>query len=103
MRVRPDVTLSSQVRLDLDAHIHQLSVGGMKVEVGAPLELGTAHRFSLNLDGEKLEVEGTVRSSHQAPGSDPPTYLLGVEFLSLSDSERQLIARFVVDKLSTES
>ena len=95
-RVRTEGRLPSQLVFDVDTDIVQISIGGMTVKAPMPLEIGSEHRFTLGIDGERLEVSGVVR--HCVPVSTdeaPSAYRVGVEYSKLTESQKEVLEAFV--------
>lgn len=92
--------LPSQLELDLDTDVLQISVGGMMVEVPVPLAVGSKHQFSLSIDKHELDLLGVVRNCEPfPPGGQPETYRIGIEFCDLEEGQKASLADFVKKKL----
>lgn len=108
LRPREFVRLSTRLEVEIldageDRHdfISDISESGMFVSTNAPLSYGTIHTFSFSLPnapGWILRVEGQIQHMHplqdhrKRPG-------MGVKFLRIGDSERELIKEFVKQEL----
>ena len=94
--------LPGQLPLDLETDVLQISVGGMMVEVTMPLEAGSKHRFTLNINKETLEVYGIVRNCQPFPSADEPrVHRVGVEFCDLGERDLACLTEFLNRQLES--
>jgi hypothetical protein len=102
-RVDTGGKLPSQLALDLDTSVVQISAVGMMVELPMLLALGSKHRFTLLLGNKELAVSGMVRNCHlvSASGVSPPVYHVGVEFCDLDENLAQILQALVDTKLES--
>jgi len=99
-RVGAQGSVPGQLEIDLDTNVLQLSPGGMMVEIGMPVEVGSEHSFSLNLDGEDLELVGVARNCEPSVPGDPATsYRIGIQFRDVDERQQAILTRFVESKL----
>ncbi|HEX9725374.1 MAG TPA: PilZ domain-containing protein [Vicinamibacteria bacterium] len=99
-RVAAQGNLPGQLEIDLDTNVFQLSPGGMMVELGMPVDVGSEHAFNLNIDGEDLDLIGVVRNIEPSMPGDPTTsYHIGIQFCDLTDEQQAILTRFVESKL----
>lgn len=78
----------------LTGRIRDLSEGGVYVDTSAPLSVGTPVSFSFTLhplSKDPIRGRGLVRWCDEAVG-------MGIQFLAMSDHDRELIRRFVVQE-----
>jgi c-di-GMP-binding flagellar brake protein YcgR len=95
-RIDTEGKLPGQLPLDLETDVLQISVGGMMVEVTMPLEVGSKHQFTLNINEEALEVQGIVRNCKPFPSEkESRDYRVGIEFCDLGERQRASLAEFV--------
>lgn len=95
-RVRTEGNLPSELVFDVDTDIVQISIGGMTVKSPMPLEIGSEHRFTLGIDGERLEVSGVVRHCEPVSAEEAPSaYRVGVEYGKLSGRQEEVLEDFV--------
>jgi hypothetical protein len=97
--------LPSQLALDLDTSVVQISAFGMMVEVPMPLAIGSKHGFTLSLGKKELEVSGMVRNCQpvgSAAAGAPPSgveqgrlYRVGIEFCDLDERRVHVLDDFV--------
>lgn len=99
-RVSTEGRLSGELPLDLESDVRQLSVGGMMIEVGVRLEIGSRQRFTLTLGDSSMEVDGVVRNC-QAVSDEPANgrFQIGVAFVDLEPGQAESLERFVSGKL----
>jgi hypothetical protein len=105
--------LPSQLALDLDTSVVQISAVGMMVEVPMPLAIGSKHGFTLSLGNKELEVSGLVRNCQPvgsvaagAPSSggeqdQGPLYRVGIEFCDLDERQVHVLGDFVNRKIES--
>ncbi len=99
-RVDTDGCLPSQLTLDLETDVIQISVGGMMVETPIPLEIESKHQFTVGINKEDMELCGIVRNCQPYPPSgQPEVYRIGVEFCDLDEHQKNSLAGFVDKKL----
>ena len=99
-RVHAEGNLPNQMELDLDTNVLTLSPGGMMVELEMMVEVGSEHAFSVNIDGNDMDLVGVVRNVEPSTPGDPlTTYRAGIEFRNLTDEQRAILTRFVESKL----
>lgn len=71
-----------------------LGPGGMLVECGDPLIVGSQHRVRLSLGDDAYDITASVK--HVTPGRDHPArYVVGLAFVSVSPEMRERIAAFM--------
>jgi hypothetical protein len=100
IEARGDRRQSIRVKCDVPVEIHpadsptmwgkasDLSVGGCFVEMPIPLKPDSKFEIALWIDGSKLRLKGEVASS--APG-----FGIGVRFMDVSASSREILAHHV--------
>lgn len=71
-----------------------LGPGGMLVESGGPLAVGSLQRLRLVVDDTASDVAASVRHVRPVHGR-PDRYLVGLSFVDLSPTVRQSIDAFV--------
>ena len=99
-RAEAQGSLPGQLEIDLDTNVLQLSPGGMMVEVAMPVEVGSEHAFTLNIDGEDLDLIGVVRNCEASmPGSPTTSYRIGIQFRDVDERQQAILTRFVESKL----
>ena len=93
-------SLPGQLEIDLETNVLQLSPGGMMVEIGMPVDVGSEHSFTLNIDGEEVELVGVARNCEPSMPGDPTTsYRIGIQFLDVDEKQQAILTRFVESKL----
>ncbi len=93
--------ITGDLFLDLDYEVRFVSAGGMMVRLPLAPEIGSAHAFSLDFGGQALDLRGVVRNFQPVVAEGGlPAYDVGIEFESLTDSDRQFLADFVARRLT---
>ena len=89
--------LTGEVMVFQPMLIRQISVGGMQVETGFPLQLDSLHDFRLTLaGGRSVVVKGRVVHAHISDvEQDVVRYQSGIEFVEPSDRVTGVIAQFM--------
>ena len=88
--------LHGEVMVFQPVEIKEISRGGVQVETGFPLHLGSLHEFRLTLSGRSLVVKGRVaHCSISDVDQEIVLYRSGVEFIELSDRLRAVITEFI--------
>jgi c-di-GMP-binding flagellar brake protein YcgR len=88
------------LEIDLETNVLQPSPGGMMVEVGMPVDVGSEYAFTLNIDGEDLDLVGVARNVEPSTPGDPTTsYRIGIQFRDVSERQQAILTRFVESKL----
>ena len=72
-----------------------LSQGGGRFLLDAPLEVGAIHDFGLDLAGQTLWVQAEVRRC--APASPGPGHEIGVAFVGIDPQEAKRLQEFLAD------
>jgi len=92
--------LSGQLEIDLETNVLQISPGGMMVELEVPVNVGSEHSFTLDIDGHHLDLVGVVRNCEPSrPGDASTAYHVGVEFRGVDERQQEILTRFVESKL----
>jgi hypothetical protein len=70
------------ISANLPVHVREISLGGMSIETREGFEKGSVLSFVLTLgDGAGVLVSGRIVYSRLIDGSDPATYVSGLEFV----------------------
>jgi hypothetical protein len=104
--------LPSQLALDLDTSVIQISAAGMMIEVPMPLAIGSKHGFTLSLGQNELVVSGMVRNCQPVgPGAEEASsgdelgrdalHRVGIEFCDLDERRIRILDDFVNRKLES--
>lgn len=96
VRVATAGSVTSQLELDLDSDVLQLSPGGMRIRLTLLPEVGSRHGFTLAFDGRSIDVSAVVRDVQGLTIPDEtPTYEIGLEFHDLTLAQREFIEAFL--------
>jgi len=89
-------SLRGEVTVFQPAEISQISLGGMQVETGFPLQLDSLHDFRITVGARSIVVKGRVAHSRISDvDQDVVTYRSGVEFIELSERVVSVITEFI--------
>jgi len=76
--------------------IKKLSLGGMLIASDCPLELEDQVPMEISIDEEKqIKFLGRVASCFLIENTKPEIYELGIEFLGMTDKDRQILNEFI--------
>jgi hypothetical protein len=89
-------SLGGEVMVFQPMGIRQISLGGMQVETGFPLQLDSLHDFRITLGERSIVVKGRVAHSRISDvDQDIVTYRSGVEFIEPSERVTGVISEFI--------
>jgi PilZ domain len=89
----PDPAVKGQARGQIEARILDLSQGGARLELPAPLDLGSLHTFSLRVGGETVLVHAKVRRCGPGPGDG--SFEVAVEFVGMAPQDAARLGRYL--------
>jgi c-di-GMP-binding flagellar brake protein YcgR len=95
------VRIMNGSRTVLDLHknyiIKKIGMGGMLMETDQVIQTNHAFEMELHLDeaDAALQCHARIAYSEPVPGSSPPTYDTGVEFLQMSDGDTKRLHAFI--------
>jgi hypothetical protein len=96
LRVDLARTVASEVGLHLESRVLMLSPGGMTVRMPFRPQIDSTVTCTLDIDGVPSLLRGIVRDTHQdATASEQSDFVVGVEFVDLSDEARASIEAYV--------
>ena len=96
LRVDLARTVASEVGLHLESRVLMLSPGGMTVRMPFRPQLDSTVTCTLDIDGVPSLLRGIVRDTHQdVTENDQLDFVVGVEFIDLSDEARASIEAYV--------
>ena len=99
-RVEAQGRLAGRLEIDLETNVLQLSPGGMMIEVRMPVDVGSEHAFTLNIEGEDLDLVGIVRNCEASmPGDATTSYRIGIQFRDVDKKKQAVLTRFVESRL----
>jgi hypothetical protein len=93
--------LPSQLELDMDTSVVQISSGGMMIEIHMPLAIGSKHGFTLTIGAEEVTLSGMVRNcrSLDEAAAENPLFHVGIEFCDLNEKQTRFLDDLVNRKL----
>jgi hypothetical protein len=86
-----DTGVTGHARGQLEALILDLSEGGARLELPAPLDVGGLHEFVLRVGGETVSVHAKVRRC-QPRGA---AFEVAVEFVTIAPPDAARLARYL--------
>jgi hypothetical protein len=96
LRVDLARAVAGEVGLHLESRVLMLSAGGMTVRMPFRPEIGSTVACTLDIDGVPSQLRGVVRDTHQdGTEIDHSDFVVGVEFIDLSDKARASIEAYV--------
>ncbi|HEX6739748.1 MAG TPA: PilZ domain-containing protein [Vicinamibacteria bacterium] len=87
----PDPAVKGQARGQIEARIIDLSKGGARLALPAPLDVGSLHSFSLRVGGETVLVHAKVRRCGPADGG----HEVAVEFVGMAPQDAARLNRYL--------
>jgi c-di-GMP-binding flagellar brake protein YcgR len=76
--------------------VKKLSLGGMLIESGNPLEIENTMPMQLTFPQEKsITFKGRIASCLQIENAVPESYDVGVEFLEMSEEDKKILVEFI--------
>jgi hypothetical protein len=103
-RIRPRFDVVGELWGTLEAvlplAVRNVGRGGALIESRAPLPADSVHRLLFRSDGEDMWTDVRVRYvAPQASTSDDPTFLIGLEFMSVHPVLVEQIDRWLLESL----
>lgn len=92
----------------LDVNVLDFSMGGMRIETGAYLRVGSRHDFNLQHDDKTLTLSGTVswcmlkKVRHNKEDKALPIYHAGIEFKDVVDHKSLLLRKLIEQKAAVQ-
>jgi hypothetical protein len=96
--IRFTIADSGGVKVDLPRRyeVKKLSLSGMLVETGYPMELDARHEIELFIAGNTIKITGRVAYCRKLEEKkDGVGYDIGMEILTIADNQRQLLTGFL--------
>lgn len=81
-----------QARGQMETRVLELSLGGARLELPAPLAVGSVHDFALTLGTESVSVRAEVRRCGPTVGG---RFEAAVEFVGLAPAEAERLGRYL--------
>ena len=81
--------------LDEPITLHDVSLGGMSIEMRHPLEVGSRHDFQLSDGGNTAILSGRISHVRGTFVADEAVYACGVQFVDLTDAGRTFLRKFL--------
>jgi hypothetical protein len=76
--------------------VKDISMGGIRMESDYYLEIGEKQLMEIVFPGEKtVKFSGKIISCFQLGDKEPKQYDIGIEFLDMSDQNKEVIKSFV--------
>jgi len=80
--------------------IHNVSEGGVMVELSEPFPPGAPLDLVISLAGKSIRAEAKVIWSQNSDDRPHPSYRHGLEFTSIADQDKVLLEHFLAEVLS---
>jgi c-di-GMP-binding flagellar brake protein YcgR len=81
------------VRAQVPVRFLDLSLGGALLVLPGPLEAGAIHDFAIDLEGDRIWVQGEVRHCH--PANRGSGYHVGVQFVGVDPQDEKLLREYL--------
>lgn len=75
--------------------VRKISFSGMEMEAEQPFTPGSRQDMELTLDNKILQVRGRITHCKEIPSRNFVRYKMGIEFVEISDKERELLRSFL--------
>jgi hypothetical protein len=96
LRVDLARAVAGEVGLHLESRVLMLSPGGMTVRMPFRPEVDSTVTCTLDIDGVPAQLRGIVRDTQkELAGDDHSDFVVGVEFIDVSDEARAAIEAYV--------
>lgn len=88
---------SGDVKVDMQRgyEVKKLSLSGMLVETGYPMELDSHHEIELFIAGNTIRIAGRVAYCRENLERDSVRYDIGIEFVTIAGNDRELLTDFL--------
>lgn len=95
--VRFEIANSEDVKVDLPRKYEtkRVSLSGMLIETGYPLDLDSQHGIELFLNENIMHFTGRVAYCETIGTDEASRYDIGIEFIEMSDSDRKFLKDFL--------
>jgi len=95
--IRFAIAHSGNVKVDLPRRyeVKKLSLSGMLVETGYPMDLDARHEIELFIAGNTIIIIGRVAFCKKLEGAGIVSYDTGIEFVTMSENDRGLLTGFL--------
>ena len=75
--------------------VKKISLSGMEIETGHPLDPDSRHEMELVLNEQVLALSGRIVTCVEVPSENRAKYNMGVEFMEISDEDREVLRNFL--------
>jgi hypothetical protein len=75
--------------------VRKISLSGMEIETKHPLDPDSRHEMELILNEKVLAIMGRIVTCIEVPSGNATKYHMGVEFIGISDNDRELLKHFL--------
>lgn len=95
--VRFNISSTEHMKVDLPHEYKaiKISLSGMLVETGYPLELESHHNSELFINGHNLKIVGRVAYSKEVVVDNAVKYEIGIEFFEISEDDERILQEFL--------
>ncbi len=95
--VRFNISSAEHMKVDLphEYKVIKISLSGMLVETGYPLEIESHHNSELFINGRNLKIVGRVAYSNKLVVDNAVKYEIGIEFFEISEDDERILQKFL--------
>ena len=95
--IRFKIANAKNITIDLPRKysVKKISLSGMLVEAEYPLSLDDQYNIELFLNGDAVAIVGRVAYCRKIDDAPLPQYDIGIEFVALTDSDKELLQHFL--------
>lgn len=95
--VRFNISSIEHMKVDLphEYKVIKISLSGMLVETGCPLEIESQHKIELFISSHNLKIVGRVAYSKEVVVDNAVKYEIGIEFFEISEDDERILQEFL--------
>ena len=95
--VRCKITSSQNIKVGFPYEyvVKTISLSGMEIETEHPLDPGSSHDMEIVVNEEALNLTGRIVTCVEVPSGNTEKYHMGVEFIEISDVNKESLNRFL--------
>lgn len=104
MKVQAMIQMANRYFADMTVEILDMSMGGCQIMGDRPFIPNTVLRLKIPLPGKVIDVHGKVVRPNPFPqGVNKRGYVTGFTFTRLSEADRELLLKFIFDKMRDDA
>lgn len=95
--VRFNISSDGHMKVDLqhEYKVIKISLSGMLVETGHPLDIESQYDIELFINDHNLKIVGRVAYSKEAAVDNTAKYEIGIEFFEISEDDERILQEFL--------